>query len=326
MINIYIYIYHIKKMTKFFKIHDYKNTIYHGYPCYITGLNVFDTNYTGVEKLIHPGYCFKEANKLFESPYWRGEYVRSVEIPSDSELIFKHNKWWSNKIILGVTKYLGNIETIDTLVKSGVNIESGGYKLLKWSMNNLNYDIAKYMIKYGTNIHVLNNYVLMTAVKNGDINMVKYAILNSDSYPVNTMIEALEICINLGYLDIVEYIMNLSPIIHYRLLEKCAINGNLDMMILLNKYGYNLNMNDDYVLITASSRGYLNIIKYLLENSFINEINMNQALYISILNYQKYIAEYLISKSNRKNINMVYNRIKEHKDKRFENFMSQLLK
>lgn len=88
---------------------------------------------------------------------------------------------YNRKLSTAVMKALkqGDLSTIKSLVKQGMDIDHGGEKgpsILEWAIFYNQLEIVKWLIENGANIHVNNDEPLMKSMSTENLELVEYLI------------------------------------------------------------------------------------------------------------------------------------------------------
>jgi hypothetical protein len=136
-----------------------------------------------------------------------GIYVREVTIPEDAEIVQdpQVDKWRASKVILGVRKELGNIDTWKWLVENGANIHADNDYALGCASSNGHLEVVKYLIDNGANIHGNDDASLRCASSNGHLEVVKFLLENGADIHANDDYSLNYASYN-GHLEVVEYL------------------------------------------------------------------------------------------------------------------------
>lgn len=158
-------------------------------------------------------------------------------------------------------------------------------------------DMVTLLVENGSNIHAQNDSPILASIFGNQIHVVKYFISLKEKY--SNFRKALEFCINNGNLEMIKYLMenkshfnnanydeiidhclsnyseSITDIIKYfietsidgkNILLNSAEKGRLDIIISLFNHGIDIHYNNDILLCVASYHGYLDIVRFLIEN------------------------------------------------------------
>ena len=302
---------------------------------YRDGLNVYGPSFNNNQK--YDGLYFTDIDHIF-SFLDEGVYLREVMLPThdDFKMIKYANKYKANMIILG-KRYDLDLDTIKMLVDRGRALGILLFFPLKWSIRHNHVDITKYifetldgrinldyddkkilsqnlsMVKYcmekGTNMYDVFYDILVTCIKSGDFEMIKYISEYKRSGEHNAMysIDLRDILWNRSkdllplftgeqHYDILKYL-------EYRLnirakddiiLRQNAANGNLKIVEYLVKHGANIHAVDDEALKLSAKNGHLHVVDLLVKNGANVHADKEAALINSSENGHTKIVKYLI--------------------------------
>jgi len=314
----------------YYKIHKYPNAVSDVLPHYKIGLNIFDKSYpvyNNYYDTYRDAFSFYDEDNVFNHPYWQGDYIRIVTVPIDDdylELEYNSNKFWSNKLILSDPKPLGSVDTIKNLITDNVNITASNNKLLMWEINNKNYDAAQCIIDHlkSKNIDIPFNSILEKCIYQHNLSMVKnICMLDEETFKLEENTNLLILAVSIGNFNAVELLLNLYAklnIFHIftdAILELYTIavsNGNLEMLVLLEKYYDNLHNHVNTLIIISSTKGHIHIVEYLLRTyKKLLANNLDESLYFAALNNHTYVVTCLCR--SRANAKIVLDRINNDK-------------
>ena len=202
---------------------------------YQEGLNI-DTN-TIDEYECSYGLHFADKKHILDFCDY-GSIIAEVELPEDAVVYHFDDKSKADKIVLKNLRPLWSVETIEALIREGVDIESYVNRMLCNSTKNGYFDIVEYLIEHGANVHARDDYALRQASKKGNLEVVKY---------------------------LVEHGANIHAMDDYAL-QAASENGHLEIVKYLAEQGVDIHASCDYVLRCASSYGQIEIVKYLVEH------------------------------------------------------------
>lgn len=144
--------------------------------------------------------------------------------------------------------------------------------------------LVKYCIEHEGTI-VTNNH-LLSAIKYGDIDIVKYLIPHVE-HITNDIIQEAAIY---GYADIV-YILLQHGADATQGLSDASLAGHLNIVKMLIENGANVNVNEEEPIRNAVERGHLHIVKYLVEHGSDMNIGLSSAAYFGKLDIVKFLIE-----------------------------------
>ncbi|AKI80333.1 putative ankyrin repeat protein [Acanthamoeba polyphaga mimivirus] len=180
-----------------------------------------------------------------------------------------HNK---NKVDCFMS-YLVVIDDLDNFIlitnKTGTCIHSNEYGYFRIAVYNNSYDIAKYLLENGANVHACNDYAITCASgfgkyvfnpegKRDSMELVKllinyHAMIGADTcHLINKAISA-------NRLDVVKVLVENGADIfsnQSNLLKKAVINNNHDILKYLISLGIDVTEDNNSALKIAVSRGY----------------------------------------------------------------------
>jgi len=177
-----------------------------------------------------------------------------------------------------------------TFVMLYLFIKKNNLNMVKFICQKCNYDI-KYL-----------NISMYWAGVFGHLNIVKF-LVNKGVVITSCGHNALGIAIKYGRLDVIKYIESLGIPIDNKytyMLDKAIENGNINVLKFLIKRKINI-PNKFEILCSACKKGYLDLIKYLVENGVNVTFDNNYAVQLANLYKHKKVVGYLKSKGAKLN-------------------------
>ncbi|AQN68743.1 ankyrin repeat protein [Saudi moumouvirus] len=317
----------IKMSSKlYFKITN-DDECHHGFQ-YKDGLNVLKGEFNNSQDSCVPGRLyFSDPENILKFLNY-GIYLREVFLPIDNP-DFKMikdpdgDKYGANMIILGKRRDLRDPETWKYMISIGVDIYAKNYAL-KWASNNVHFEIFKYLIENGINIHSDNNNLLGLACRDGHLEIVKYLVKKGADIHVNDDY-TLRLACEYGHLKIVKYLVKKGANIFSKnndplrkalekrnlevatfLVEKGArVYAKSDIIRLVSYFGnyelvkclmhFEIDPEDgECVLKCASSSGELEVVKYLVENGIDIHADNDSALALASDRGHLEVVKYLV--------------------------------
>ena len=121
--------------------------------------------------------------------------------------------------------------------------------------------------------NAIKNYtkvsLFLEATHNGDLELVKYAVIKENANIHTSNGYALRIASQKGYYDICKWLMDQGVDIHIdneAPLNSACLSGHLQIVKLIVTSGANIHIGDDFVLRSAVYAGHFDVVKYLVEN------------------------------------------------------------
>jgi ankyrin repeat protein len=184
---------------------------------------------------------------------------------------------------------LKTLKYLHDLDKQTYNIHmDNDYLLITAASNNQN-DVVTFLLDNGANINTCDSLSLIRAVQEGHLSTVKLLInRGADIHGDND--QALRMAAFYGHLDIVKILIENGAII-------CSItNGNHDAVELCHQRGTNMYAEDNDALALSARKGHIEIVKYLLDcGADIHAANDN-ALITSIFNNKFDVVKLLLER------------------------------
>lgn len=232
---------------------------------YHEGLNI-DTNTIDKNESGY-GLSFSDAKHILHSCS-SGSMIAKVEIPNDAIVYHFNDKSKADRIILKNIRPLWSVETIEDLIREGVEFKSCRICVIYEALKNDYSDVAKYLIEQSTGIH---NYTLCHACVFGSLDVVKCLVEHgADIHADND--HALRVASDYGHLEIVEYLVEQGADIHADAdyaLRIASENGYLDIVKCLVEHGANIHACDDYAIQYAGTpeiEEYLKSLRFSIMN------------------------------------------------------------
>ena len=153
---------------------------------YNDGLNILKGKFNGDPKAscVAGGLYFTDIKHIFEFLEY-GIYLREVMLPTDDPdfkiVRDENNKWRANKIILGKRYNLndvstfeflisnGHFEVVKYLVSKGANIHAENDCAIRWASQNGYLEVVQFLISKGADVHAENDYAIKWASGNGHL-------------------------------------------------------------------------------------------------------------------------------------------------------------
>jgi ankyrin repeat protein len=166
--------------------------------------------------------------------------IKNVELPVDENE-------WNPKIDF----------TIEIIVPNPLSV----------ACENGHFEIVKFLVKNGADIHMQYNYAFVYSCKNGHLEIVKFLFKNGADIHVPFESSLIKACGN-GKIEIVKFLLEKGAYIDFYdnepLIKSCE-KGHIDIVKLLLDNGVDLHTDNDKPLITSSYHGHINIVKFLLK-------------------------------------------------------------
>ena len=237
-------------MSKYYKILP-ENLICRGFQ-YQEGLNI-DTK--PIDECQNSyGLHFSNATYIMNFCDY-GTMIAEVEIPEGSVVYRSGTKFKADRIILKNIRPLWDVETLEDLIREGVDFEPFKEYMLIETIRCGHLDIAKYLVEQGTNIHAWNDWALRTASDCGHFDIVKYLVeQGADIHAMDD--QALSWASYNGYFEIVKYLVEQGANIHANndeALQKASIEGHFDIVKYLVEQGANIYARDSWAIRHAGT-------------------------------------------------------------------------
>lgn len=168
----------------------------------------------------------------------------------------------------------GCINGAEKIIILGANIHSIYQTSISYSRHcYVKREITEYLVNRGVDVTVNYHKTFRASCKYGHLDTVEYLLnyfkKNSIDFDINILNGySLKIAIRLGYLEMVECLLNHGADINIdngAPLSAAARTGNLQMVKLLVSRGADIHANREKALRCAARWSYLHIIRYLIE-------------------------------------------------------------
>ena len=195
-------------MSKFYKILP-EDLICRGFQ-YREGLNI-DT------KKITPYRCDNGLHFADEKYilYFcdNGTRIAEVEIPKDAFVYHFDDQSKADRIILKNIRPLWSVDTIEALIREGVNFDLYKNFMLCEAAYNGSLETIQYLVENGADIHADNDNALSCSAQAGHLELVKYLVeQGADIHAYDD--DALHQASEYGHFDIVKYLVEHGANIH----------------------------------------------------------------------------------------------------------------
>jgi ankyrin repeat protein len=263
--------------------------------------------------------------KLIENKFFIKRHIPTIEqcIINDDYYYFgkfylnsPKNDYQQDLSIVSGNKIFMRVCKIGTLTKffNKVYAMASINRLFKDSLD-YPYDVTKYLISKGANIHIENDYVLRKACENGHLETVEYLLkMGADVHVEGAIILAA----TNGHIEIIKLLLNYGADIHAKndkALLLSAKNGHLEIVKLLLDKGANIHVKEDnYDAIRLSIKfKKLDVFKYLLETGACTYFNKEELL-SECINKYSYFDDIILTMFNllineKTNIPVNYNKL-----------------
>lgn len=291
---------------KYFKItNKYDN--HHGYQ-YKSGLNIvrnFD------EKSQKSGFYFADRKNIHHF-YDMGNFISPIILPRkdfDFKIIPETLSWRSNKIILGEKYSLAKIDTyqkfnipLPTLTQI-LYFEYYDLILSENMIDNENYfiqcmeknipSVVEKFINNGVNLSIGNNYPLRWSLQNEYWKITKTLIENRVECSKEKDSILLLAVKNDDLKMVIKFISHGAHIDQSKALIIASEKGYLNIVKFLIDRGANVNVENGLPLIRSSKNGHFNVVKFLIEKGANIHARDGEAYKQSYINKHYDIARFL---------------------------------
>lgn len=168
-------------------------------------------------------------------------------------------------ISLGVAAKIGNYEIVKWLVEDGVNIHYEEDAALSFASEKGHQEIVKYLVEKGADIHERDDVALGYASRNGNLEIMQFLVEAGANVNAHNGY-ALRIAASKGHLDAVKYLIEHGADINVmggEPLIGAAYNRKLDVVKYLVSRGADPHAKKDTALQLAEKNGHTEISKYL---------------------------------------------------------------
>ena len=177
---------------------------------YHEGLNI-DINKIDAEECSY-GLHFADAKHILMF-YGYGTIIAEVEIPEDAVVYHFDDKSKADRIILKNIRPLWSVDTIEALIREGVNFDLYKNFMLCEAAYNGSLETIQYLVENGADIHADNDNALSCSAQAGHLELVKYLVeQGADIHAYDD--DALHQASEYGHFDIVKYLVEHGANIH----------------------------------------------------------------------------------------------------------------
>jgi ankyrin repeat protein len=142
------------------------------------------------------------------------------------------------------------------------------------------FEIVKYIIENGTNIHTEYDIALRTAAERGYLNIVKFLIENGADVHIGND-HPLKMAVSHNNIEMIKYLISVGSDVNSKnnyMIKWAATNGNLEILKIAIENNANVNSIDEQNKeIRIRKYRYINCLKFLLHNGY--RLNLSEALY-----------------------------------------------
>jgi len=224
-----------------------------------------------------------------------GPWIREVTLCPNSNIYkdpgYGAEKWKTDKFILGERTRI-NSKIIEDLIQEGAYVDGNCSYSLAWCLRNGKLDMSKVIIENDKSNCYDITYILYNIKKENRIEFIKLLVKNKKLFLINyIMLFAAEN----NDKKLLSFSLNQGADINFmrdKAIYLAILNGNFEIMKFLIKNG--AKNNDPKNLIIACSKGYLDIVKYLLEHGSNPHAQGDKAFKKSIYTDNLEISEYFL--------------------------------
>ena len=193
-----------------------------------------------------------------------------------------------NDVISWASRY-GNLEFVKYFVKKGEKILNNA---ISWASLNGHLEVIKYLIEKGGKIGIDS---IKNASLGGHLEVIKY--LNGKGGKITD--DAITYASKNGHLEVIKYLIGKGVKITIDAIKYAIYNDNLSIVQYFIENGFNVNYNNDEILIYCARWDRKDILDFLIEN----KANINV---LDIETRKKY-GYYLFEENNTDNEEYSYN-------------------
>lgn len=146
------------------------------------------------------------------------------------------------------------------------------------AVQNNHFDITKYLLSKGANIHVDDSLPIRWAASHNKLDMLKLLVEHGANLETNNGYPIL-ISIQFGFYHIADYLIEKGASIHSpSCFGACCEKGNLEGLKYLIEKGFDVNTISINSLRLACAYGHLHILKYLLDTLMVSLFDLSLLL------------------------------------------------
>ena len=157
---------------KYYKILR-SNMTHHGF-VYKEGLNI-DTEPFDKTPACGGGLFFSDAQNILAFVNY-GNLIAEVEVPDGTKIVQVDDKYKAHSIVLKNIKPIWTVDTFKYFIEESINIHADDDFALIYAAKNGNLELVKFLVDKGANIHADDDYALRYAAENGHLEVVQYLI------------------------------------------------------------------------------------------------------------------------------------------------------
>ena len=214
-----------------------------------------NNHFSVMKYLLEQGADINSNNDL--SLLWSIDYNNNIDAV---KYLVEHGSNVNGNRILKKACEKGNFEIVKYLIEQGAIIDS---QCLEYAGYSGNLDIVKYLVEKGQNP---NNYdAFRYSCYSGHVHVLKYFV--EHGIDINHDYSAFKICIRNKHIEAVKYLINvgISNIFKNRGVGTAAKRGYLTIVKMLVENGADVHYLNDKAITLASLRHYNDIVSYLNE-------------------------------------------------------------
>ena len=178
---------------------------------YKEGLNI-DTEPFDETPDCGDGLFFSDAENIL-SFVDHGDLIAEVEVPNGTKIVQVNDKYKAHAIVLKNIKPLWNIDTLEYLIQTGIDIHVNANYAFGYAAGSGYLDVVKYFVSKGVDIHSNNEFALQLAARNGHLEIIKY-LINKGANIHSDNDYAFRHASENGYIEVVQYLVSNGANIH----------------------------------------------------------------------------------------------------------------
>lgn len=205
----------------------------------------------------------------------------------DSLIAYGANIHVDNDFPLRRSALIGDHQYVSKLLLNGSDVHADNDYAIRMAARCGHLEVVQILLQYGANIQVDNDYPIWAAIQFGRIQVFKL-LLKSNKYckeKIRMYVKHIEESCG----EQIKYLMI------NEILAICVINGDTELLMFLQKFDVDLNMENDRLSILAAKKGHLNIVQYLHERNVCNQYAVSVASRYGHLEIVKYLCQQNIS-------------------------------
>ena len=192
---------------KYYKILS-SDLTHHGFK-YQEGLNI-DTNPFDETPDCGGGLFFSDSEHILSFVGY-GNLIAEVEVPDGTKIVQVEDKYKAHSIVLKNIKPIWTVDTFKYFIEESINIHADDDFALIYAAKNGNLELVKFLVDKGANIHADDDWALKYAAGNGYLEVVRYLVskgANIHAYDDYALDCAFRHAAENGHIEVVKFLVS----------------------------------------------------------------------------------------------------------------------